>query len=707
MASQPGKDRYPSMSKNLHFADEELMTGYTQNRELSWLKFNKRVLEEADDSTVPLCERLKFVEIFTSNLDEFFMVRVGSLLSLEAMEPNKRDNKSMMTATEQLHAIFDKVRELYAQRDRFFAYLRRKLLEKGIGHVDIHELSRKQYETLETVFQDSILPVLSPQIIDKHHPFPHLDNKKLYVSAILKGKKKLIFGIIPLPDSVRRVVYLSKEKTEFVLLEDIIEAFVDKIFTGYPVLDKAVFAITRSAEINFEEEEVEAGDYLEAMKKAIRKRRHLTPVRLEIRSQGKSIISEYLLDRYKILPEQAFATTAPLTMDYVYALENNMTETLRQELYYPPYTPVGVQEKFHLEEGQTLFDLVKKQDVLLRYPYDDFGILLQFLKEAVYSQEVLSIRITIYRVGKGHVKLMNYLMVAAELGKDVTVLLELKARFDEANNISWVNDLREAGCKILYGFERYKVHAKLLQITYREPRENGVKYITHIGTGNFNAKTAKLYTDFALLTADDAIGRDGSMFFRNMGIGNLWGEYQQLLVAPVNLKKHLLELIQGEITKAQNGQEAYILLKMNSLTDRQLIDALYQAGQAGVRIDMIVRGITCLVPERPGLTDNIHIRSIVGRFLEHPRVFAFGKGEDMQMYIASADWMTRNTEHRVEVAAPVHDKKIKQEILDMLGIQLADNTKARNIDADGEYYMPARQFGDTLINAQEYYIEKR
>ena len=707
MASRPRKARYPSMSKNLHFADEELMTGYTQNRELSWLKFNKRVLEEADDSTVPLCERLKFVEIFTSNLDEFFMVRVGSLLSLEAMEPNKRDNKSMMTAAEQLHAIFDKVRELYDQRDRVFAYMRRKLIEKGIGHVDIYELSRKQYETLENVFQDCILPVLSPQIIDKHHPFPHLDNKKLYVSAILKGKKKLIFGIIPLPDSVRRVVYLSKEKTEFVLLEDIIEAFVDKIFTGYPVLDKAVFAITRSAEINFEEEEVEAGDYLEAMKKAIKKRRHLTPVRLEIRSQGKSIISEYLIERYKILPEQVFATTAPLAMDYVYALEDNMTETLRQELYYPPYTPVGIEEKFHLEEGQTLFDLVKKQDVLLRYPYDDFGILLHLLKEAVYSQEVLSIRITIYRVGKGHVKLMNYLMLAAELGKDVTVLLELKARFDEANNISWVNDLRDAGCKILYGFERYKVHAKLLQITYREPKENGVKYITHIGTGNFNAKTAKLYTDFALLTADDAIGRDGSMFFRNMGIGNLWGEYQQLLVAPVNLKKHLLELIQGEIAKAQNGQDAYILLKMNSLTDRQLIDALYQAGQAGVRIDMIIRGITCLVPERPGLTDNIHIRSTVGRFLEHPRVFAFGKGENIQMYIASADWMTRNTEHRVEVAAPVHDKKIKQEIIDMLEIQLADNTKARNIDADGEYYMPLRQSGDTLINAQEYYIDKR
>lgn len=682
-------------------------TGYTQNRELSWLKFNKRVLDEAEDSSVPLCERLKFVEIFTSNLDEFFMVRVASLLSLEAMSPAKRDNKSNMTAGEQLHAIFDKVRELYVQRDRVFDYLHRRLQEKGIGHVDIRGLSKKQYSYLEEYFQECILPLLSPQIIDKHHPFPHLDNKKLYVSAILKGKKKLIFGIIPLPDSFDRVVYLSKERTEFVLLENIIEEFVDRIFTGYPVLDKAVFAITRSAEINLEEEEVDAGDYLEAMKKAIKKRRHLTPVRLEIRSQGKSIISEYLIERYKISSEQFFATTSPLTLNYVYGLEGNMTELMKQELYYSPYTPVGVEEKFHLAGGGTLLDLIKKQDILLRYPYDDFGILLQLIKESVYSPDVLSIRITIYRVGKGHVKLMNYLMVAAEMGKDVTVLLELKARFDEENNISWVSGLREAGCKILYGFDRYKVHAKLCQITYREPQEQGVRYITHIGTGNFNAKTAELYTDFALLTADNAIGRDGSMFFRNMGIGNLFGEYQKLLVAPVNLKSTLLELIQGEIEKAQQGRPAYILLKMNSLTDRQMIDALYVAGRAGVRIDMIVRGITCLVPGRPGLTDNIHIRSIVGRFLEHSRVFCFGRGEEMKMYIASADWMTRNTENRVEVAAPVQDPAIRAEILQMLELQLSDNTKARNIDADGEYCRPAAKPGDELINAQEYYINHR
>lgn len=692
--------------------NKKFSTSYTQNRELSWLKFNKRVLEEAEDSNVPLCERLKFVEIFTSNLDEFFMVRVGSLLSLEAMDAKKVDNKSLMTAREQLNAIFDTVRELYGQRDRVFAYLRRKLLEKGIGHANIHELSKKQYACLEDMFQERILPVLSPQIIDKHHPFPHLDNKKLYISAVLKGKKKLILGIIPLPDMLDRVVYLSKEKTEFILLEDIIEEFIDKIFVGYPVMDKAVFAITRSADINLEEEEVEAGDYLEAMKKALKKRKHLTPVRLEIRSRGKSLIAEYLIDRYKIGSSQVFSTTAPLTLDYVYGLADNLTETMRQEMYYAPYEPVSCEEKFHLEEGDSLLELVKRQDVLLKYPYDDFGILLQLVKEAVYNPDVLSIKITIYRIGKGHAKLMNYMMVAAEMGKDVTVLLELKARFDEENNISWVNDLRESGCRILYGFDRYKVHAKVCLITYRPANESGVKYITHIGTGNFNAKTAKLYTDLALLTGDDAIGRDASMFFRNMGIGNLWGEYQKLLVAPVNLKKPLLAMIQGEIDKVQNGGQGYILLKMNSLTDRQLIDALYDAGQAGVRVDMIVRGITCLVPERPGLTDNIHIRSIVGRFLEHPRVFCFGQpGEngdmgDIKMYIASADWMTRNTENRVEVAAPIFDSSIKQEIWDMLQLQLSDNTKARNIDADGEYYLPPVQPGDTLLDSQAKLMEE-
>lgn len=676
-------------------------TDYTQNREFSWLKFNKRVLDEADEKRVPLAERLKFVAIFTSNLDEFFMVRVGGLLNLAAMTPKKRDNKSMMTAGEQLQGIFEKTKELYRERDRIYSYLRHCLTEKGIGHVLVQEMTKKQYALMEEVFHDTILPVLSPQIIDKHHPFPHLDSKKLYVSAMLKGKKKFIFGIIPLPSSLNRVVYLSKERIEFVLLEDIIEEFIGKVFTGYPVVDKAVFSITRSADITIEDDGQENEDYLDAMRQALKKRNHLTPVRLEVQSRGKSLIAEYLMEHYKISPAQVFFTTVPLSLDYVYGLDANMTESMQQELYYLPYEPPAWEEKFGLERDASLLQAVQERDLLLHYPYDNFACFLRLIKEAAYSPDVMSIKITIYRVGTGHVKLMNYLMAAAELGKDVTVLLELQARFDEENNISWVNSLREAGCRILYGIAKYKVHAKVCQITFRGEEGNGVKYITHIGTGNFNAKTAKIYTDFSLLTANDAIGRDAATFFRNMGIGNLWGEYQHLLVAPVNMKKHLLELLQAEADKVAAGQEGYVLLKMNSLTDRELIDALYEANRAGVKIDMIVRGITCLVPQRAGLTENIRICSLVGRFLEHARVFCFGKKEqDMKMYIGSADWMTRNTENRVEVATPIFDEAVKQEIWDVLQLQLADNVNRRVLDADGEYRRPVQEGQQELIDAQ-------
>lgn len=695
-------DKIAALEKDIspQAAEDKLsLTRYTQNRELSWLKFDQRVLDEAEDESVPLLERAKFVEIFTSNLDEFFMVRVGSLFTLESMDKKKLDTKSLMTAREQINAVFAVCRELYARRDRVVGHLRRQLMERGIGHLTMQELSKKQYSDVENIFKNSILPVLSPQIIDKHHPFPHLDNKKLYVAAVLKGKKKHIFGIIPLPDMLGRLVYLSKDKMEFVLMEDVIGEFIDRVFVGYPILDKSVFTITRNADINLEDEEVESGDLLEAMTAALKKRKHLTPVRVEIQSRGKSLIAEYLTDRYKIGTDQVFYSVTPLSLGYVYGLGDNLTDSLKQELLYPPFEPKPLEAKLNLEPETRLMDHVKQQDVLLKYPYDDFGIFLQLLKEAVYDPDVLSIRITIYRIGRGHVKLMNYLMTAAEDGKDVTVLLELKARFDEENNISWVSGLREAGCKILYGFDRYKVHAKLCLITYRDPEGQGVKYLTHIGTGNFNAKTARLYTDFSLLTADPGIGSDAAIFFRNMGIGNLWGEYQHLLVAPVNLKTKMLELIERETKISEAGGEGRILLKMNSFTDRDLIDALYRAGQAGVRVDMIVRGITCLVPERPGLTENIHIRSIVGRFLEHPRVFCFGHEDNLDMYIASADWMTRNTEHRVEVATPIYAPEIKKEIWDYLQLQLADNTKARAINAEGEYYELHAE--GRAVNAQE------
>ena len=488
--------------------------------------------------------------------------------------------------------------------------------------------------------------------------------------------------MVPLAPSLPRFLIAPGNRMAYVLQEELIQAYLDKIFTNYPIIDRSVFAVTRNADINPDDEEMDYGeDYVSQMRNVLKKRRLLPPVRLEIQTQGDSLVAPWLSKRLDIPLEQAYVTAAPLTMPYVYGLEDHFTGHQRAELCYPPYDCVTGIERFG---EKPMMDVIRKDDVLLTYPYEDFGIFLQVLREAVNSKDVVSIKITIYRVGKGHVKLMNYLILAAELGKEVTVLLELKARFDEQNNMDWVDSLRDAGVHILYGFEGYKVHAKLCLITER--REGKIKYITYVGTGNFNAKTAHLYTDFALMTADDAIGRDASMFFRNMGISNLRGSYEKFLVAPSSLKSGLLHLIDGEIAKAERGEPCGIRLKMNSITDRQLIDALQRAGAAGVRIDMVVRGICCLVPGIPGLTENIHIHSIVGHFLEHARIFAFGQGEGTKLYIASADWMTRNTENRVEIACPIEKQELKDQILRMFDVQFHDTKKGRRIGPDGRYH---------------------
>lgn len=657
-------------------------TRYTQNCELSWLKFNERVLEEAEDASVPLYERLKFVEIFTSNLDEFFMVRVGSLFDLKAVHPDKLDSKSGQTPGEQLEAIFSTVGGLYKRRDAIYASVQDLLAAKGIVHLDIQTLGFEQREYVDQYFREQLLPVLSPQIIDLHHPFPHLENKELLVGAMIKNNRHLTLGMVPLVASVPRFIVVPGNVMGYVLQEEIILAYLERIFVNFPIVDRSVFSVTRSAEINPDDEEVEYGeDYLTQMKKVLKKRKMLPPVRLEVQTFGDSLVAPWLSKRLDIPKDQVFTSKAPLTLSYVYGLEDSFTQEQKSELCYPPYHCVTGLEKFG---HQKILDIIHKKDILLQYPYEDFGIFLEALKEAVNSPDVLSIKITIYRVGHGHVKLMNYLSLAAELGKEVTVLLELKARFDEQNNMDWVESLRDAGCHILYGFEGYKVHAKVCLITERH--EGKLSYVTYVGTGNFNAKTAHLYTDIALMTSDEKIGRDASMFFRNMGISNLNGIYEKLLVAPSSLKNNLLRLIEGEIGKAERGEECGILLKMNSITDRQLIDALAKASQAGVRVDMVVRGICCIVPEIPGLTENIHIHSIVGRFLEHSRVYVFGKGADTKLYIASADWMTRNTENRVEVACPIENETLKQKIIDMVKLQLSDTQKGRKIGNDGCYH---------------------
>lgn len=678
----------------------EYDTSFTQNRELSWLKFNTRVLDEALDENVPLYERMKFVEIFTSNLDEFFMVRVGSLCDQERLQPDLLENKSLMTPREQLDTIYASCQGLYRKREKVFHWLQGLLADAGILHCSMESLDTDRRKYLERYFTEQILPVLSPQIIDMHHPFPQLQSKGLYVAALLKYKRKVTLGLIPLPPSLQRYALLPGNGLEYVLLEEIISWFAYKIYPTYPIIEKAVFAITRNADINPDDEEVEFGEnYLEQMRKALRKRRSMSPVRLEIQCDGDSLVAPYLRRRLSLEKKQVYVTTAPLTLDYFYGLEDNLTREEKNRLCYKPWHPVSLTERFG--EDASMMEAIRERDILLSYPYEDFGIFLSLVKEAVHDPEVISLKITVYRIGKGHVKLMSYMILAAEMGKDVTVLLELKARFDEENNMGWVDSLKEAGCHILYGFDSYKVHAKVCLITSHH--EGKLDYITYIGTGNFNAKTAALYTDVALLTADERIGKDAVLFFRNMGISNLQGSYGQLLVAPVNFKHRIVELIRRERDKARRGEEARIVLKMNSLTDRQLIDELAEAGRAGVPVDMIIRGICCLVPELPGSTENIHVRSIVGRFLEHARIFLFGVGDEEEMFISSADWMTRNTENRVEVAAPIHDRNLRERLRNMLDIQLRDTEKARHLDRDGTYHHIEEK--DFPLCAQDYFME--
>ena len=675
-------EREPQLMDIHRYAGAAVDTSYTQNRELSWLRFNERVLDEATDPTVPLFERMKFVEIFTSNLDEFFMVRVGSLFDLKRIQPDKMENKGGMTPGQQLSAIFAEMPHLYKKRDDIYQKLEKELEAHGIVHLRVDDMGLEERQYFEQYFREQLLPVLSPQVIDLHHPFPHLENKELLVGALLKHERHVTLGMVPLAPSLPRFLLAPGNRMGYVLQEELIQAYLDKIFMNYPIIDRSVFTVTRNADINPDDEEVDYGeDYVEQMRNVLKKRRLLPPVRLEVQTQGDSLVAPWLSKRLNIPMEQCIVTRTPLTLGYVYGLEDHFSGQQKSQLCYPPYDCVTGIERFG---EQPMMDVILKKDVLLAYPYEDFGIFLQVLREAVNSNDVVSIRITIYRVGKGHVKLMNYLILAAELGKEVTVLLELKARFDEQNNMDWVDSLRDAGVHILYGFEGYKVHAKVCLIT--EHRDNKVSYLTYVGTGNFNAKTAHLYTDLALMTADPAIGRDAAMFFRNMGISNLNGNYEKLLVAPSSLKSTLLALIEGEIGKAERGEPCGIRLKMNSITDRELIDALQRAGAAGVRIDMVVRGICCLVPAIPGLTENIHVHSIVGRFLEHARVFAFGEGESTKLYIASADWMTRNTENRVEVACPIENPALKAQILEMFDIQYKDTKKGRRIGADGCYH---------------------
>ena len=653
--------------------------GYTQNRELSWLQFNARVLAEAEDENVPLLERFKFLAIFTSNLDEFFMIRVGSLCDMAAVDKEHTDSKSGLTAKEQLHLIYKAVEPLYARRDAAFSDVDSKLSAIGLRRLTMDSLAPDEQKYIKRYFKDIIAPVLSPQIVDSHHPFPHLEGKVLHIAALLSHKKTERLGLLPVPASLPPVVFLPETPSRYILTEDILLAYADHVFEMYDVLEKTVLCVTRNADIQVDDETfgVEGGDFRKKMEKLLRQRRRMAVVRVEINRPISNHFKEHFRSRFEVSDAQIFLSrTAPLKLGYAFSLGEHLPEKKRAFLSDAPFTP---QQSAMLSAGQSLLKAALQRDVLLSYPYESMEPFLQMIREAANDPAVLAIRITIYRLAS-KAKLVEYLCAAAENGKDVTALIELRARFDEQNNIDWSERMEEAGCKIIYGFEDYKVHSKICLITRRE--RGAVRHITQVGTGNYNEKTAKQYTDVSLITADERIGQDAGAFFNNMALGNLSGRYSRLFVAPTSLKNNILALMDEQIAK---GKDGYILLKFNSLTDIDVIAKLREASCAGVTVEMIVRGICCLLPGVPGHTENITVTSIVGRFLEHSRIYVFGRGDEEKMYISSADLMTRNTERRVEIACPIDDPAVRTRLHDILYAMQHDTVKARVLQPDGTY----------------------
>ena len=656
-----------------------LEQGYTQNRELSWLQFNARVLAEAEDENVPLLERFKFLAIFTSNLDEFFMIRVGSLCDMAAVDKEHTDSKSGLTAKEQLHLIYKAVEPLYARRDAAFSDVDSKLSAIGLRRLTMDSLAPDEQKYIKRYFKDIIAPVLSPQIVDSHHPFPHLEGKVLHIAALLSHKKTERLGLLPVPASLPPVVFLPETPSRYILTEDILLAYADHVFEMYDVLEKTVLCVTRNADIQVDDETfgVEGGDFRKKMEKLLRQRRRMAVVRVEINRPISDHFKEHFRSRFEVNDAQIFLSrTAPLKLGYAFSLGEHLPEKKRAFLSDAPFTP---QQPAMLSAGQSLLKAALQRDILLSYPYESMEPFLQMIREAANDPAVLAIRITIYRLAS-KAKLVEYLCAAAENGKDVTALIELRARFDEQNNIDWSERMEEAGCKIIYGFEDYKVHSKICLITRRE--RGAVRHITQVGTGNYNEKTAKQYTDVSLITADERIGQDAGAFFNNMALGNLSGRYSRLFVAPTSLKNNILALMDEQIAK---GKDGYILLKFNSLTDIDVIAKLREASCAGVTVEMIVRGICCLLPGVPGHTENITVTSIVGRFLEHSRIYVFGRGDEEKMYISSADLMTRNTERRVEIACPIDDPAVRTRLHDILYAMQHDTVKARVLQPDGTY----------------------
>lgn len=677
---------------------------YTQNRELSWLRFDNRVLDEAFDETVPLFERLKFVSIFESNLDEFLMVRVGGLSDLAELKKQPVDNKSNMTASEQVDAVMAEMPGLLTRWESIFKSIEGKLDTLGVHRARIDSLTPEERTFVTRYFQAYVSPVISPLVIDPRHPFPNLRNGALYLACGLDGAtdEESLLGLIEIPASMNRVVEIPSPTGtySYILLEDVILACLDSCFGSYKPLDRALIRVTRNADIDPDGEGVEEEeDYRQHMKRILKKRLRLQPVVLAVSGSLEKATLKTIRKALELSRRSVFTCDIPLNLGYVFGIEGKIPEHLRNELLFTPFKP---QPNPTIDMTRSIREQVLQGDKLLFYPYEAMNPFLDLVHEAAYDPECISLRITLYRVAKQS-RLCESLIDAAENGKEVTVLMELRARFDEQNNIEWAERLEEAGCTVIYGSEGFKCHSKICQLTYREGM--ALTRLTLLGTGNFNEKTAKLYSDFMLMTAHPGIGEDANLFFRNLSLGNLRGDYRFLGVAPVGLKPLIMRGLDREIQRALAGEPARVFFKLNSLTDREVIDKIAEASCAGVRVDMIIRGISCLKPGIPGKTENVHVRSIVGRFLEHARVYAFGVDSDM-IYLSSADMMTRNTEHRVEIAFPVLDPTCRALVHEYMGMQLRDNVKARSLTSDGTWVPVERAEGEKPFNSQEALLER-
>ena len=668
------------------------------NRELSWLKFNERVLEEAESKDVPLCERLTFASIFQTNLDEFFMVRVGSLQDQMLLHKEIRDNKTKKTAKEQIEAILEEVKRLVKRHGKAFENLLQELEAYGVRFVDFRHIDEGVSQRLERYFKTEIAPLISPTIISKRQPFPFLRNKDIYIVAVLETKsKKERLGIIPCSNNVfKRLIELPDHPGTFMLSEEFILHYVPEVFKGYRIKAKSVIRITRNADIDADALYDEDLDYRDFMADLIKKRKKLTPVRIEFsREMNKNVVAT-LCKYLEMDKTHVFLSDAPLDLSFVFEIQDRLRKN--PELFYEKKVP---QKSPMFQDGESILAQIRREDKLLSYPYESIRPFLHMLNEAAEDPDVISIKMTLYRLAKQS-KVVEALVEAAENGKEVIVLVELRARFDEENNIEWSRRLEDAGCQVIYGLDGYKVHSKLCLITRKN--DNHVEYFTQIGTGNYNEKTSRLYTDLSLMTSDPAIGLEASNVFQALLKGEVVEQSEKLLVAPKCLQNRVLEMIDEEIEHARHEEPAYVGVKLNSLTDKKIIDKLAEASKAGVKIDLVIRGICCLLPGIPEKTENIRVISIVGRFLEHSRIYIFGTEERSKVYIASADFMTRNTVRRVEVAAPVEDVRLKECLLKDFRIMLNDNVQARKMNPDGNY---TRIRNDKEpLSAQEYFYEE-